>query len=146
MSDKVFDFKVRDELRNFAFDKWLWMENIKFFKNCGYGCKTSRDMLLDMIIYASFGDEEVAEANVRYVAVRSYCEDVSVVRRSLFPFLGYKEYFMEIAGVPMLFNFWRMCFIKTKLALDHKEEIDTRYVFLFYLLVFLLSLTNVAFL
>ena len=144
MSDKVFNFKVRDELRNFAFDKWLWMENIKFFKNCGYGSKTSRDMLLDMIIFASFGNEEVAEANVRYSEVLlRRC--ITVVRRSLFPFLGYEEYFMEIAGVPMLFNFWRMCFIKTKLALDHKEEIDTRYVLLFYLLVFLLSITNVAF-
>ena len=98
-------------------------------------------MLLDMIIFASFGDEEVAEANVRYSEVLlRRC--VTVVRRSLFPFLGYEEYFMEIAGVPMLFIFWRMCFIKTKLALDHKEEIDTRYVLLSYLLIFSVAIAT----
>ena len=77
MLDNGFDFKVRDELRNVAFDKRLWMENIRFFKNCGHGCQTSRDMLLDMIIFASFGGEELAETNAISTTVRLYCEDVS---------------------------------------------------------------------
>ena len=129
MLDNGFDFKVRDELRNVAFDKRLWMENIRFFKNCGHGCQTSRNMLLDMIIFASFGDEELAETNIHYSeTLLRRC--VTVVRRSFLPFVDYVEHFMEAAGVPMIFNFWRMCFIKTKLSVDHKEDIDTRYAFL----------------
>ena len=107
IEDNTFDFKVQDRLKKEFKDldlRHLFSDPLK------------NQLLLDMIAYCSQGNQEEAVLNLK--TTLKFEGDYEAARMNLGAFLGYFE-----RGSRFIFEFWRKCFIQTKVAVQKEEPL-----------------------
>ena len=110
IEDNTFDFKVQDRLKKECKDRppLFPYDPLK------------NHLLLDMIAYCSQGNQEEAVLNLKTTLKFERDYEIACTNLGAFSmaFLGYYE-----RGSRIIFEFWRKCFIQTKVAVQKKESL-----------------------
>ena len=116
-----FDFKMRDKLKK-MFEYWIFRRNLSHAMiTTETGVTVTAQMLVDMITFCSQGDLNLA--------IRGLQASRQLVTRVVSPFL--RQYICCIRyakGIKLLFEIWRLGFIRTKCVLDWNENFGEQNV------------------
>ena len=116
-NEKDFDFKIRDELKK-RFEYKILRSDLTDMKiHTETGDPVTGEMLIDMVAYCSQGDMDIA--------IRGLQASRQLISRCCFPFLrSYNRYLRLARANRLLFEIWRLGFIKTKYLLDWNEHVS----------------------
>ena len=112
IEDNTFDFKVQDRLKKEGKDL------IPLFSDA-----LKNQLLHDMIAYCSQGNQEDAVLNLKttHRFVKDYNATIRDLASMVVGFMGFIEDSMY--GKWFVFEFWKKCFIQTKVAVQKEEPL-----------------------
>ena len=115
VEDNTYDFKVRDRLRE--------EYETRMYLGIGHGIGAvgvdGDELILDLITYCSQGDQDEAVLNLK--ATQRFQSKYEAVRWRL-PGPKYDVYETDVV---FMYEFWRKCFIRTKVAVQKGEELPS---------------------
>ena len=113
VEDNTFDFKVRDHM---LCECKIDLDLISMHFN-----PLEKQILIDMIAYCSNGNQEEAVINLKTTS--KFVEKYDDARSHPMWNIHAVEFWHYVRGSVFMFEFWRKCFIQTKVAVQKEEPL-----------------------
>ena len=115
VEDNTYDFKVRDRLR----EEYETKRYAPYLNSSSVPHRNGAELMLDMMTYCSQGNQEEAVLNLK--ATERFQNKYEAVRWSM----PGPKHGVYATGEVFIYEFWRKCFIQTKVAVQKGEPLPS---------------------